>query len=693
MALLVALALASSCRVPRPAGVGPGRASDFSLRDIEGRTVRLSDYLGTQVVLLSFWATWCAPCAGEMPHLQRLYEAHEDEGLVVLGIAMDGPESVANVAPQAQRYGLTFPILLDEETRVVGTYNPKRSAPYSVLIDRDGTIARAREGYSAGDEIELEREIRALLETRSDQTTHAAGLLGDGTVPPDTGVELTLGMRKARVALTSTTSIGWHGDNQDASSENDDYGELFERLNVTAGTGPWVAGLRLDTASFVSEPSSELEDRYTLEKAWIGWTGRALEVTAGDAYVSFGRGLALSLRKVDELGMDTTVRGMKLLVHEGNLGGTVVVGYANIQNLDEASGRSLDDPYDLIGGLQAQVALGRVTASAHGSAVAFREPVGLVPGEAFRDRYYQLGLTLDAPRLTEHVGLYLEGVSQLRDTEPAADEDTGSGLYGAATAYLGRATILVEGKAYGALEPIKPRLARPEFSSLAYNSPPTLERVLQVIENPQQDIAGGRVRMDWSFSSSLLVHGNYGLFRDQLGYADPDQVGMRRPGTIHDPYVGIEARWNQARSRALASVGWRAVFLAGTGAYVRGDAHVEADVVQALGHHWSVNLHGVHIERKKHASPLLDEQLREGTLLLGVRYRSMLTVSGGYDYTTEPSQPKRDYISGNAQWDITPSSSLRLFAGAARGGLKCVSGVCRAFPPFQGIKLVATLRY
>jgi len=44
-------------------------------------------------------------------------------------------------------------------------------------------------------------------------------------------------------------------------------------------------------------------------------------------------------------------------------------------------------------------------------------------------------------------------------------------------------------------------------------------------------------------------------------------------------------------------------------------------------------------------------------------------------------------------WDITSSSSLRLFAGSARGGLRCVSGVCRVFPPFEGVKLTATLRF
>jgi peroxiredoxin len=154
------------CGGAQTGGPATGYAPDFTLPDIAGRWVRLSDHLGKDVVLINFWATWCAPCASELPHLERLYQTYKGQGFVILGVAMDGPESVAEVAPQARRYGLTYPVLLDEETRVVGVLNPRRAAPYNVLIGRDGSIVSTKEGYSAGDEIALEAAVQKHLGAR-----------------------------------------------------------------------------------------------------------------------------------------------------------------------------------------------------------------------------------------------------------------------------------------------------------------------------------------------------------------------------------------------------------------------------------------------------------------------------------------------------------------------------------------------
>ncbi|MCS6914468.1 MAG: TlpA disulfide reductase family protein [Myxococcales bacterium] len=163
-ALLLTLLLVSCAAQTASTGRGTaGRAADFTLRDLSGRDVRLSDYLGTHVILLDFWATWCVPCEAALPHVEALYQKYKNQGFIVLGIAMDDSQTVAQVAPFAQRYRLSFPVLVDEETKVVQLYNPKRTAPYQVLIARNGTIAKERQGYNAGDERLLESDVQALL--------------------------------------------------------------------------------------------------------------------------------------------------------------------------------------------------------------------------------------------------------------------------------------------------------------------------------------------------------------------------------------------------------------------------------------------------------------------------------------------------------------------------------------------------
>jgi len=140
-----------------------GSAPDFSLKSTEGKTVRLSDYLGKSVVLIDFWSTTCDPCLAEMPHLVDLYKAKKDQGFVVLAVSLDGPESLADVNRVAHDKEMIFPVLLDEETTVVARYNPKREMPFSVLIDKSGTIIEKKAGYTPGDEKVLASQVDKAL--------------------------------------------------------------------------------------------------------------------------------------------------------------------------------------------------------------------------------------------------------------------------------------------------------------------------------------------------------------------------------------------------------------------------------------------------------------------------------------------------------------------------------------------------
>jgi peroxiredoxin len=139
------------------------RPPDFELESLQGNSVRLSSVLGEHVVLLDFWATYCEPCLVSMPHLETLYQRYRDQGLLVWGISIDGPESVAQVRAEIAKLGVTFPIVLDDESRVVALYNPKTSAPFSVLIGRGGQILNTFEGYSEASVAKLDAAVKQAL--------------------------------------------------------------------------------------------------------------------------------------------------------------------------------------------------------------------------------------------------------------------------------------------------------------------------------------------------------------------------------------------------------------------------------------------------------------------------------------------------------------------------------------------------
>jgi peroxiredoxin len=138
-------------------------AQDFTARDTDGNTFRLSDHIGKQVVLIDFWATWCQPCLAEMPHLEKMYDEYKSQGLLVVAVSMDGPESIADVPAFAKRNQMNFPVLLDEDSSIASIYNPRKSAPLSAIIDRQGRIAAVREGYNPGDEAFVLQDVQKAL--------------------------------------------------------------------------------------------------------------------------------------------------------------------------------------------------------------------------------------------------------------------------------------------------------------------------------------------------------------------------------------------------------------------------------------------------------------------------------------------------------------------------------------------------
>ena len=114
----------------------PTEAAAFTLPDLSGNEVALSDFQG-QWVLLTFWATWCGPCIAEMPSLQQFHSRNTDAGFAVLAVAVGSDEG--GVRDLVRQQGLTFPVLLDRGDRVASTYQAW-SVPLTYLVDPEGNL-------------------------------------------------------------------------------------------------------------------------------------------------------------------------------------------------------------------------------------------------------------------------------------------------------------------------------------------------------------------------------------------------------------------------------------------------------------------------------------------------------------------------------------------------------------------------
>ena len=132
---------------------------DFVVTDINGEDVRFSDYLG-QVILLDFWATWCAPCRIEIPGFIELYDKYRDQGFVVLGFDVDDP--LPAIQSFAEELQMNYPVLVGaDRDDVKDAYGPPIGYPTAYIIDREGRICTSHTGFAPKET--FEQEILALL--------------------------------------------------------------------------------------------------------------------------------------------------------------------------------------------------------------------------------------------------------------------------------------------------------------------------------------------------------------------------------------------------------------------------------------------------------------------------------------------------------------------------------------------------
>lgn len=159
VALLLVLALLAGC-APRPkqGGMTPLSVPEFTLPDLSGKQVSVSEFKG-KVLILDFWATWCPPCREEIPGFVDLYGRYRDKGLAMVGISLDdGPQVVKEFVGQ---YKINYPVLMGNEA-VTRAFGGIRGIPTTFVIGKKGKVHKKYVGFQTGEV--FENDIKALLE-------------------------------------------------------------------------------------------------------------------------------------------------------------------------------------------------------------------------------------------------------------------------------------------------------------------------------------------------------------------------------------------------------------------------------------------------------------------------------------------------------------------------------------------------
>jgi hypothetical protein len=609
-----------------------------------------------------------------------------------------------------------------------------------------------------------------------------------------------MGGEPVRVDITEATSLFYNVDNRNTRPGNgatrldDDWGVWYNRLNTQASWKSFQVGLRLDSAWFYATPnatdtalallkerhpdpsvpytpddaryflqeatkaSEDLTTRYTNwlypAKYYLGYSGRDVEATLGDFYTSLGRGFVLSVRKLDELASDTTIRGgrMTARIRAGDfrLRMTALGGVFNPLRIDEASGRylgvtsavtpgiavvteagmprangsPLDDPNQAVVPTYApdRVVAAEIEGGTNAAQVGVRGSMinrtlidgnALGPGLVRSAEDIKTGsVSVNLPDLDGHGAAYVEGALQ-NLSYPAAFEqsatslpDLGYAIYGSLAVNQKPLTITVEAKHYRRFFPLSANVdlkRAPEFAVVQYNAPPTTEGVWvdTEFEGFNTCVSGGRAKTDVEVAPHTVVFAWVGHYRTWAESVANENCSTSNDNLnkIWDFASGFELVSKNRKSRASTTLGVRFDDTARpipdpnggeTNVFYR-ELYGRYEVTQWLGGPFALKLQGW--DRWRHqtlggvAQPWIELQQ-----LVGIDYAPHLTFGAGFEYTGNP-QFAPTYFNGVVGYNINSSSNISLFAGQRRGGLRCVSGVCRIYPPFEGVRLDATFRF
>lgn len=135
---------------------------DLSVRLLDGKQVRLSELLEEGPLLVSFWATWCAPCKKEMIFLEEFHQKYNENSFRVLAISTDSPKSMSKVKSYIRAKKYTFLVGIDPNQEIAKKMNALLM-PTTLILNKDRKVSWYHQGFIPGDEKEIEAQIRAVL--------------------------------------------------------------------------------------------------------------------------------------------------------------------------------------------------------------------------------------------------------------------------------------------------------------------------------------------------------------------------------------------------------------------------------------------------------------------------------------------------------------------------------------------------
>lgn len=643
--------------------------------------------------------------------------------------------------------------------------------------------------------------------------------------------------------ITNTSAWAYHFDNRNdfaqgtpspATLNDDRYGEWLDRLNVQIFYWKLRAGVRIDTATYGGQPSDtklyttatkrigpdatgvQINDYYNAfrrdlhtrfrntyypSKIYVGYTSPGIDLTLGDFYAQLGRGLVFSVRKVDELAIDTTVRGAKAQfkpnVKDGQLSATIFAGQLNPIRVDEQSGRQLtgngsplffgfprardftyynfDDQghagyvtdrarpsyiedstigagveagpkFMTLGGNASWVfrnaydtELLDCIASGRGNC-ASQYPVFDTTNQArLHNRIFTASGSLNFPKLGDYGDLYMEvatqklGQGRATSLDPAGGyvrvpDRTGYAVYLSTTFRGGPVSVNFEGKHYRSFFPLAaninasgasdPTFSTPEFDFVAYNQVPTAEPIyVEQLGQPNLCITGGRARADVRMSPKVAAYtwvGHYVSFSEiDANNFECKTDDKLRTGTW-DAAIGGELSLEDGKSNVKAWVGVRntnravAVDNVNTGgatdAFYR-EGYIRYDITKHIAGDFAIQAQGLH--RHRYEPLLTSDAWNEGENYTALHWSPHFAFIFGYEYlgrrgcTPDPKTTVCHYFNGGLQFRAAEGEkvwakifdTISVFVGQRRGAIRCVSGVCRQFPPFEGARLELVSRF